>query len=441
MTGTSASGTSAMLFPVALFVVSYGIIMTERINRAVVVILAAGIAIAFGYLAQAEAIAAIDFNTLALLTGTMIIVGITKKSGIFGYMAIRAAQTMRASPAGILAALAMVTAVVSAFLPNAATLLFIAPVTFVIAGDLGLPAYPFLLAEIFASNIGGTATLIGDPPNILIGSAAHLTFDDFLLALGPAVLAVFVVQTLLMHLIWGRTLHASREHRARVMALDAREAIVDARLIAPSLAVIAGLILALVFAEPLHLEAGTIALLAAGLLMLFDHGPRPRHEHSETVTSAFAEVDWVTIFFFVGLFVMVAAIAKAGALDYLGRQLLAATGGDLRATALVLLWGGAILSALIDNIPFVITLIPLIKGIAPAMGGDAAILPVWWSLALGACLGGNGTLIGSAANLTVAGIAERSGAPIGFWRFNLAAFPLMLVSIVLCHVYVVWRFF
>jgi Na+/H+ antiporter NhaD/arsenite permease-like protein len=430
-----------MLFPVALFVVSYGIIMTERVNRAVVVIISAGIAIALGFLTQAEAIAAIDFNTLALLVGTMVIVGITKKSGVFGYVAIRAAQLMRASPAGILAALAGVTAVISAFLPNATTVLFMVPVTFVIARELEVPVYPFLFAEIFASNIGGTATLIGDPPNILIGSAAHLTFDDFLIALGPVVVVVFGVQTLLVHWIWGRMLQAHHRGRARVMAMNAGEAVSDPRLMTSSLGVIAALIAALALAEPLHLEVGTIALLAAGLLMLLDHWPRPRTDHADTVTSAFLEVDWMTIFFFIGLFVMVGAIAKAGALDYLGRQLLAATGGDLRATALTLLWGGAILSAFIDNIPFVIALIPLIKGIAPAMGGDGAILPLWWSLALGACLGGNGTLIGSAANLTVAGIAERNGTPIGFWRFNRGALPLMLVSIAICHVYVVWRFF
>ena len=441
MTAAAAPDTSAMLFPAALFVVSYGVIMTERMNRAVVVILAAGIAVAMGFLAQAEAIASIDFNTLALLTGTMIIVGITKKSGIFGYLAIRAAQMMRASPAGILAALSLVTAVVSAFLPNAATVLFIVPVTFVIAAELGVPVYPFLFAEIFASNIGGTATLIGDPPNILIGSAAHLTFNDFLLALGPIVIVVFAVQTLLLHLIWGRSLRAGRQERARVMAMIAPDAIDDPRLVARSLSVIAGLIVALAFAEPLHLEVGTISLIAAGVLMLLDLWPLPIHSHTETAAKAFQEVDWVTIFFFIGLFVMVGAIEKAGVLDYLGRQLLAATGGDVEVTALVLLWGGAILSALIDNIPFVITLIPLIKGIAPAMGGDAAILPVWWALALGSCLGGNGSLIGSAANLTVAGIAERSGTPIGFWRFNRAAFPLMLLEIALCHAYVVWRFF
>jgi len=435
------NGTSAMLFPAALFVVSYGLIMTERINRAVVVILAACIAVALGFLAQQEAIAAIDFNTLALLIGTMIIVGITKKSGVFGYLAIRTAQIMRASPAGILAGLSLVTAVISAFLPNATTVLFIVPVTFVIAAELKVPVYPFLFAEIFASNIGGTATLIGDPPNILIGSAAHLTFNDFLFALAPAVLIVFIAQTVLLHVLWGRSLAADAKDRARIMAMRAKDAIEEPRLVSASLGVILGLIAGLVFADALGLEVGTIALLAAGLLMLLDQMPRPREEHGASVTGAFMEVDWVTIFFFIGLFVMVGAITKAGVLDYLGRQLLSVTGGDIRVTALIMLWGGAIISALVDNIPFVITIIPLIKGLAPAMGGDTAILPIWWSLALGACLGGNGTLIGSAANLTVAGIAERSGSPIGFWRFNMAAFPLMLVSITLCHVYVLWRFF
>ena len=431
----------AVLFPALLFLVAYGIIVTERLNRAVVAILAATIAVAAGFLAQSEAIAAVDFNTLALLIGTMIIVAVTKKSGIFGYFAIRAAQLMRASPAGILAALSLVTAAISAFLPNATTVLFIVPVTMVIATELALPAFPFLFAEIFASNIGGTATLIGDPPNILIGSAAGLSFDDFLIALGPVVLAVIVLQIVVLHFIWGRHLRAQPNFRANVMAMNAAGAIADRRMVPWSLAVILALILALVFSEFLHVEAGTLALLAAGAMLMFDLLPRNAEGQSEAVTSAFQEVDWVTIFFFVGIFVMVGAVSKAGLLDYLGRQIVGATQGNVRETALILLWAGAILSALMDNIPFVITMIPMVKSIAPALGGNAAVLPVWWALALGACLGGNGTLIGSAANLTVAGVAERSGIVMDFWRYNRVAFPLMLATIVLCHVYVVWRFF
>ena len=430
-----------MLFPALLFVVAYGVIVTERLNRAVVAILAATLAVIFGFLAQPEAIAAIDFNTLALLIGTMIIVGVTRKSGIFGYVAIRAAQLTRASPAGILVALSAMTALISAFLPNATTVLFIVPVTLVIATELSLPPYPFLFAEIFASNVGGTATLIGDPPNILIGSAAGLSFNDFLLALGPVVVAVFIVQTAMLHFIWGRHLRGEPKFRANIMAMNATAAIADQRLVPWSLAVIAALVLGLVFAGPLHLEPGTLALFGAGVLLLGDLAPRAAQDQSETVTSAFQDVDWVTIFFFIGIFVLAGAVARAGLLDYLGARLVAFTHGDVRSTALVLLWTGAILSALIDNIPFVITMIPLVKGIAPALGGNAAVLPIWWALALGACLGGNGTLIGSAANLTVAGVAERSGVAMNFWRYNKLAFPLMLVSIVLCHIYVVWRFF
>jgi len=432
---------STMLFPALLFVVAYGVIVTERLNRAVVAILAAALAVVFGFLAQPDAIAAIDFNTLALLTGTMIIVGVTKKSGIFGFVAIRAAQLMRASPAGILVALSAITALISAFLPNATTVLFIVPVTLVIATELSLPPYPFLFAEIFASNIGGTATLIGDPPNILIGSAAGLSFDDFLLALGPVVVVVFVVQTVVLHFIWGRHLRAEPKFRANIMAMNATAAIADHRLVPWSLAVIAALVLGLVFAGPLRLEPGTLALFAAGLLLVADLAPRAPQAQSEAVTSAFQEVDWVTIFFFIGIFVLVGAVARTGLLDYAGARLVALTHGDARSTALVLLWAGAILSALIDNIPFVITMIPLVKSIAPSLGGDAALLPIWWALALGACLGGNGTLIGSAANLAVAGVAERSGVAMDYWRYTKLAFPLMLVSIVLCHMYVVWRFF
>lgn len=430
-----------MLFPALLFVVAYGVIVTERLNRAVVAILAAALAVVLGFLAQPDAIAAIDFNTLALLIGTMIIVGVTKKTGIFGYVAIHAAQLMRASPAGILVALSVVTALISAFLPNATTVLFIVPVTLVIATELSVPPYPFLFSEIFASNVGGTATLIGDPPNILIGSAAGLTFNQFLLALGPVVIAVFIVQTAVLHFIWGRHLRAQPKFRANIMGMNAAAAIADHRLVPWTLAIIAALVFALVFAGPLHLEPGTLALFAAALLLLADLAPRTPQDQSETVTSAFQEVDWVTIFFFIGIFVLVGAVARTGLLDYLGARLVAFTHGNVRDTALVLLWAGAILSALIDNIPFVITMIPLVKGIAPSLGGNAAVLPIWWALALGACLGGNGTLIGSAANLTVAGVAERSGVSMPVWRYNKTAFPLMLLSIVLCHIYVVWRFF
>jgi Na+/H+ antiporter NhaD/arsenite permease-like protein len=234
---------------------------------------------------------------------------------------------------------------------------------------------------------------------------------------------------------------ADRTLQARVMAMEAGEAIEDRRLALNSLFVIVAMIVAFVFAGPLRLEAGTIALTSGAVLMLLDTLPHHRDAHADAVTAALNEVEWITIFFFVGLFVLVGAIEKAGILDLLASELLRATGGDAKTAALAILWGSAVLSAFVDNIPFVAAMIPLIKSMAPAVGGDSAVLPLWWSLALGACLGGNGTLVGAAANLTVAGLAERNGVAFRFMTFTLLAFPLMLVEIAICHVYVLWRFF
>jgi Na+/H+ antiporter NhaD/arsenite permease-like protein len=430
-----------MVLASAILILTYAAVMSERVNRAVIALIGAGLAVVAGVLSQQEAIAAIDFNTLALLSGMMIIVGIAKKSGLFGFVAIKAAQAMRARPAGILVALPVVTAVFSALLDNVTTVLLIVPVTLVICSELHVKTYPFLFAEIFASNIGGTATLIGDPPNILIGSAVGLTFSDFLIALGPVIAVAFVLQTGIVHLLWGRHLAADASHRARIMQMSATEAIDDWRLLWWSLVVIAAVIAAFVLARQLGLEAGTIALLGAAMLMLIESWPHAREKQTEAVDAAFHEVEWVTIFFFVGLFVIVGGVERAGVLAYLAKQLLAATGGNLEVTVLAILWGAAILSALVDNIPFVATMIPLIKSMAPQLGGDAAILPLWWALSLGACLGGNGTLIGASANLTVAGIAERGGVPVRFFEFLKLGFPLMVLSIALCHVYLLIRFF
>jgi Na+/H+ antiporter NhaD/arsenite permease-like protein len=435
------AGPGGMILPTVLLLFTYAAIISERINRAVVALLGAGLSIILGTLNQEDAIAAIDFNTIALLIGMMIVVGISKRSGIYGYVAIWTAQIMRGRPAGILAALAVVTAVLSALLDNVTTVLLIVPVTMVICSQLEVRPYPFLFAEIFASNIGGTATLIGDPPNILIGSAVGLTFLDFVRALGPVVVVILALQLAFFHVFWGRSMRVNEPHRARVLALDAPAAIEDRRLMVMSLAVIALVIAGFVLARQLHLEAGTIALAGAALLMTLESLPRPHTQHSEIATSAFHEVDWITIFFFVGLFVVIGGVERAGLLALLAQHLLTATGGDPQTTALAVLWGSAVLSAIVDNIPFVATMIPLIQNMTPALGGDAAVLPVWWALSLGACLGGNGTLIGASANLAVAGIAEKNGTPIRFLGFALLAFPLMLASILVSHFYVLWRFF
>lgn len=433
-------GLNPMLVTTAILVATYIAIMSERMNRSIVALLGAGVMVMIGALHQDEAIRGIDFNTIALLIGMMILVAITRKCGVFQYVAILSAQWVKASPAGILAMLALVTGVFSAFLDNVTTVLLVAPVTLAIAGELEIPPYPLLFAEIFASNIGGTATLIGDPPNILIGSMVDLSFNDFVLNLAPVVVVVLGVQMLMLHLVWGRKMHADPAHRAKVMAMRPADSITDWPLLKQSVSVLAIVMIAFVLARPLHLEPGTIAMLGAAILLFLDNLGHPAETQSERTTHAYNEVEWITIFFFIGLFVVVHGVEVAGVLKWLADRMLEATGGDLAKTALAILWVSAILSAIVDNIPFVATMIPLIKSMAPAFGGPEGLMPLWWSLSLGACFGGNGTLIGASANLTVAGIAERNGVPFRFMTYLKHAFPMMLVSIAISHVYIWWRY-
>jgi Na+/H+ antiporter NhaD/arsenite permease-like protein len=434
-------GLSPVWVASVLLVLTYVLIITERLNRSIIALLGGGVMIISGVLTQDEAIAGIDFNTIALLTGMMVLVSISRRCGMFEYLAIWSAKKGRAQPWVLLIILSLTTAVLSALLDNVTTVLLIAPVTLAVTRELKVPPYPFLFAEIFASNIGGTATLIGDPPNIIIGSAAGLSFDDFVLNLTPIILLVMAAQLVATHLIWGRAMHATDAARARVMALDERATITDWPLLRYSLTVIAIVMGCFVFARPLHLEPGTIALFGAAVLMLLhniEHHAE-KEKQSVKVTETFNEVDWITIFFFIGLFIVVHGFDVAGAIGILSRRLLAATGGEFAATAYAILWGSAFLSAIVDNIPFVATMIPLIKAMAPAFGAEH-LQPLWWALSLGACLGGNGTLIGASANLTVAGIAERNGIEFSFLTYTKYAFGLMLISVGICHAYLWLRY-
>jgi len=435
-------GLNPMWVSSAVLVATYVLIITERLNRSIIALLGASLMIVLGVLDQDEAIKGIDFNTIALLTGMMVLVSIARRSGMFEYLAIWSAKLGRADPWRMLLSLSVTPAVLSAFLDNVTTVLLIAPVTLSVTRRLGVPPYPFLFAEILASNIGGTATLIGDPPNIIIGSAVHLSFNDFVLNLAPVIVVVMVVQAITTHLIWGGRMHASAAARKAVMALNARHSITDRPLLRSSLTVIGAVLVTFVFAKPLHLEPGTIALSGAAVLMLLHNIEHHREieKQTEKVTATFTDVDWVTIFFFVGLFVVVHGLEAAGVLSYLSRQVIATTGGDFALTAYVVLWASAFLSAIVDNIPYVATMIPLIKSMAADFGGPDKLLPLWWALSLGGCLGGNGTLIGASANLTVAGIAERSGIPFGFWTFTKYAFGMMVLHLAICHVYLWLRY-
>ena len=423
-----------------IFIMTYAVVISERVNRAIVSLLGAAMMIMLGVINQQAAIRGVDFNTIGLLTGMMVIVTITRRTGVFQYIAIWAAKKVQASPWGIMLMLSVVTALFSALLDNVTTVLLIAPVTLLITQELDIPPFPFLFSEIFASNIGGASTLIGDPPNIMIGSAVNLTFNDFVINLMPVVIVVMAVNLFIVYLIWGRKLSASAEKRQQVMSFDERQALKDIPLLKRSLFVLALVLLLFMNAHNLGHEPATIAMGGAALLMLLDNLGRSAHAQASNVDQCFQEAEWITIFFFVGLFIVVTGIEHSGVLAYLAEQMLVATGGDFNVTVVAVLWSSAIVSALVDNIPFVATMIPMIKSMAPAFGGEAALMPIWWSLALGACLGGNGSLIGASANLIVAGYAEKAGFPITFLKFMAYAFPLMIVSIIISHLYIAWRF-
>lgn len=424
-----------------IFVMAYAFLLSERIHRTVVALLGAAAMVISGVLNQDQAIAGIDFNTIALLAGMMVIIAITRRTGVFEFIAIWAAKRARAEPIGILILLALVTAVFSAFLDNLTTVLLVVPVALLIVDKLKVSPYPFLFSQILAANIGGTATLIGDPPNILIGSATHLSFNDFLLQLGPIALLLLGLVLLVFYGIWGRSLQTTPELKARVMRFDERGSLRDVKLLRQSLIVLGLVIFGFVVGEQFAIAPGTTAMSGAALLLLLTGIGEDRRGQAEQVRVALEEVEWSALFFFIGLFVIVHGVQSTGLLGYLAGVLMEATGGDPMITAFTTLWLSALVSAVIDNIPFVATMIPLVHSMEAGLGGMAAAEPVWWSLALGACLGGNGTLIGAAANVMVAGLAERAGTPISFARFLLIGVPVMIGSVALANVYIYLRHF
>jgi Na+/H+ antiporter NhaD/arsenite permease-like protein len=434
-------GLDPMAVSTVVLCVTYAVIIWDKLNRAIVALLGASLMIGIGALDQAEALKGIDWNTIGLLTGMMILVSISRRSGMFQYLAIWSAQRAKAHPAGILLLLQLTTAVVSALLDNVTTVLLVVPVTLAITKELDVPPYPFLFAEVFASNIGGTATLIGDPPNILIGSQVGLDFNAFIVHLTPVIIVVMAAQAVMIHLLWGKALKSTPARKALVMGMSATETILDWTLLKQSLVVLTVVIVAFVLARPLHLEPATIAMAGAAVLMFLDNWQHHNEKQSENVHRTFGDVEWITIFFFIGLFIVVHGVEVGGLLTLLANELVAATGGNIATAGYAILWASAFLSAIVDNIPFVATMIPLIKSMAPAYGGPDKIEPLWWCLSLGACLGGNGTLIGASANLTVAGLAERNGVPFRFMTYTLYAMPMMVVSVAICHVYVWWRYF
>ncbi|TNJ59641.1 ArsB/NhaD family transporter [Paenibacillus hemerocallicola] len=419
------------ILAIGIFLVTYGLIVAEKIHRTIVAMLGGVLMVVLGIVDQESALHHIDFNTLGLLIGMMIIVSVTAETGLFKYIAVISAKKAKGDPVRIMLALALITAAGSAFLDNVTTVLLMVPVTFSITRQLRVTPVPFLITQILACNIGGTATLIGDPPNIMIGSAVkELTFMAFINNLAPIAAIILAVYLPLFVWLFRKQIRTSDELKQTIMELDEKEVIADRKLLIKSLSVMGLTIVGFFLHQALHLESATVALAGAFLLLLLTG------EHAMEV--AFTKVEWTTIFFFVGLFVLVSGLVETGVISRLAEQSIELTGGELVATSMLILWLSAIASAFLDNIPFVATMIPMIQEMGNM--GVANLEPLWWSLALGACLGGNGTLIGASANLIVAGLSAKEGYPIKFIAYMKIAFPLMLLSIVMSSVYIYMRY-
>lgn len=410
-----------------IFCLTYALIISEKVHRTVVALLGGMILVAVGVLAQETAIEHIDWNTLGLLVGMMIVVGITRRTGVFQYLGLKAVRFAKGEPIRILIALASVTALLSALLDNVTTVLLIVPITFTIADKLNLNPMPFLVSQVLASNIGGTSTLIGDPPNIMIGSQTHLGFMDFAINLVPVVLVIHIVTMLIFYVLFRKKLGVNDELKIELMELDPKAEIKDYGLLKKSLFVLALILIGFILHQSLHMESATVALTGAALLMFITK------EEPEDILLA---VEWPTIFFFIGLFILVGALVETGWINSLAQWAFDVTEGDFKLTAMLILWLSAIASAFVDNIPFTATMIPLIHQMGNLGGiSQSGLEPLWWALSLGACLGGNGTIIGASANVIVAGLAEKNGVPIGFMKFMKLAFPLMILSIVISSIY------
>ena len=424
---------TATIVAIVIFVVAYALIISEKVHRTIVGLFGAMLMILFGIIDQEVAVHHIDFNTLGLLMGMMIIVNITSETGLFNFLAIWAAQKVKAQPIALLVVLSTITMVCSALLDNVTTVLLTVPITFSITSQLKVDVMPYLISQILASNIGGTATLIGDPPNIMIGSAVGLNFMAFVENLTLISIIIFILVQFILIGLYHKGLHTQPELQDKIMRLPAGAQITDHALLRKCLVVIFLTITFFVLHGSLGLESATVALSGAGLLLLLT---ATRDEGA--IVKVLSKIEWPAIFFFGGLFILVGALVETGVIRMLAAEAIKATGGNVEATAILILWMSAFASAFIDNIPFVATLIPLIQNMGQM--GLSNLDPMWWSLALGACLGGNGTLIGASANVVVASMSAQRGRPISFLGFMKVAFPVMVFTIIISNIYVYIRY-
>jgi Na+/H+ antiporter NhaD/arsenite permease-like protein len=421
---------------ITVFVVAYVLIASDRINKTFIALAGAGIVVVYGVLSSDDVFysreTGIDWDVIFLLLGMMIIVSVLRETGVFEYIAIWAAKRAKGSPLRIMILLVLVTAGASALLDNVTTVLLVAPVTLLVCDRLAINAAPFLIAEVFASNIGGASTLVGDPPNIIIASRAGLTFNDFLLHMAPIVAIVIVVFIAMLPRLFRGSFDVDPARVADVMSLEEREAIRDPRLLIKCGAVLVAVFAAFISHSLLHIEPSIIALLGAGILILISRVERPDY---------LASVEWETLLFFAGLFIMVGALVKTGVVDELARSAIQITGGNALLTVMLILGVSAPVSGIIDNIPYVATMTPLVSELVASMPDMAHPNALWWALALGADFGGNLTAVGASANVVMLGIARRADSPISFWEFTRKGAVVTAMSIVLSALYLWLRYF
>lgn len=413
---------------VLVFLFVMAAIISEKVHRSVAAMAGAVVLLLFHVLSIDEATSYVDINTIGVLVGMMLFVAVVKNSGLFEYVAIKAAKLTRGRPMAIMVVFAVITALLSAFLDNVTTVLLIGPMTIAITQMLEVNPIPYLLSQIMASNIGGTATLIGDPPNIMIGSAAGLSFMDFVINTGSVIVIIMAVTVLIYYFMYRSRISVVRENMQKVMELDEDRSIKDKPLLIKSVIMTVVVVIGFVFHSQLQVESATVALFAAGFMLVFG-----KQDAEEIILG----VEWSTILFFIGLFVVVGGLQKSGVISSMAEVMISFVGDNQALGIIIILWVSAIISSFLDNIPFVATLIPLILTMESS-GVDVA--PLWWALSLGACLGGNGTLIGASANVVLAGVSAKNGYPITFMQYTKVGFPLMLISIVISMVYLLLRF-
>jgi Na+/H+ antiporter NhaD/arsenite permease-like protein len=417
-----------MALAIAIFVAALAAIATERADRTKVALLGAALVLITQTIDQEHAVESIDFNTIGLLAGMMLMVRLTETTGVYTWLAIHAGQLSRGEPAAVVASLALTTAVLSAFLDNLTTVLLVVPITFLLADTLDIDPIPLVIIEIVASNIGGTATLIGDPPNIIIAGATGLSFGAFIVNLAPIAAIAFVAVTAALYLHYRSRLRVAPEARRRVMELDAARSIEDRDELVRTVPILVATILAFFAHKALGLEPATVALAGATAMLLVTRQPLDR---------ALAGIEWPTLFFFLGLFVMVGALEETGAIRELADGIGALTDGDRTAELLGIAWVSVLGSGIVDNIPFTATMVPVVEQLQEGNSGDDAY---WWALAIGACFGGNATLIAAAANVAAAGLATRAGRPIGFVTFLKIGLPATALSMALATAYIAIRY-